>query len=399
MPNATAPTLLRQPNYGTCISESRGVGKNEREAGHGDMHVIIQREGRETMLYIGTDYQDLEVLQENTCPLANLNTLDFLTNYTTDNLTKFQYSLSPWNTPVGWMSRRLAYLSLTREKIQPRVQIDNASSRGRLKSPSVLSLRLALEHTKRTSLHPPETQRTASQLDAYDIDELVYVGGTAYFVGLDEHIQVSLGLREDVESLFARGTVIGGGVGDPTTIIARECAIQAELVASISEEQAELKDAFTHETKANEAKATSKTLGSYLPLEMDSGDYSSLPQLRKFKPKKFSFELVEVTEGIRIEKVKPPPVSGSEDDDDEEEEEELEIKHRTLTKSSVLGSLVVDVNLGIKATGKLTNEELRGTWFTRIQATVVVGIDGDVEVSIVEEGGQGAKVSLEVEAP
>ncbi|KAF8995919.1 hypothetical protein BDQ17DRAFT_1544996 [Cyathus striatus] len=183
-----------------------------------------------------------------------------------------------------------------------------------------------------------------AQLDAHDIDELSR-------------------LREDVESPFARGTVIGGGVG-------------------------ELKNAFTRETKANEVKATSKTLGLLFPSsDPTAGDGLGglfIPAVAKetLSPHAASSPRRSDRRN-RVEKVKPPPFPAGRRRR-RREEEELEIKHRTLTKSSVLGSLVVDANLGIKATGKLANEELRGTWSTRVQATVVVGIDGDVEVSIVE---------------
>ena len=57
-------------------------------------------------------------------------------------------------------------------------------------------------------------------VDAHNIDQIVYVGGTTCLPGLDDCICLSGGFREEIETPFSRGTVIGGGIGDPTTILA-----------------------------------------------------------------------------------------------------------------------------------------------------------------------------------
>ena len=67
-------------------------------------------------------------------------------------------------------------------------------------------------------------------VDAHNIDEIVYVGGTTCLPGLDDSICLRGGFREDIETPFSRGTVVGGGIGDPTTILARGCAFQAALI-------------------------------------------------------------------------------------------------------------------------------------------------------------------------
>ena len=57
-------------------------------------------------------------------------------------------------------------------------------------------------------------------VDAHNIGQIVYVGGTTCLPGLDDCICLSGGFREEIETPFSRGTVIGGGIGDPTTILA-----------------------------------------------------------------------------------------------------------------------------------------------------------------------------------
>jgi len=87
-------------------------------------------------------------------------------------------------------------------------------------------------------------------LDLYDVDEIVYVGGSASLSGLNETL--AQGFAETVVTPFASGTVVGGGVGDPTTILARGCALQAKLVVSLpeeTEEEQEVKKAFAEGSK------------------------------------------------------------------------------------------------------------------------------------------------------
>ena len=95
-------------------------------------------------------------------------------------------------------------------------------------------------------------------VDAHNIDEIVYVGGTTCLPGLDDCICLSGGFREEIETPFSRGTVVGGGVGDPTTILARGCAFQAALISSISDSESELREAFSRETKMNELNSTTR---------------------------------------------------------------------------------------------------------------------------------------------
>jgi heat shock protein 1/8 len=65
------------------------------------------------------------------------------------------------------------------------------------------------------------------------IHEIVYMGGTMCLPGLDDDcICLSGGFRGKIETPFSRGTVVGGGIGDPITILARGLALQAGLTIS-----------------------------------------------------------------------------------------------------------------------------------------------------------------------
>ena len=58
------------------------------------------------------------------------------------------------------------------------------------------------------------TRLDDADVDAHNIDEIVYVGGTACLPGLDDCICLtsSGGFREEIETPFSRGTVVGGCV-------------------------------------------------------------------------------------------------------------------------------------------------------------------------------------------
>ncbi|KAL1940510.1 hypothetical protein VTO73DRAFT_7945 [Trametes versicolor] len=256
----------------------------------------------------------------------------------------------------------------------------------------------------------------AAGFDLYDVDEIVYAGGSASLPGLDEAL--SQGFSESVVTPFTQGTVVGGGVGDPTTILSRGAALQAKILIQLAEstdEEREVKASFTHGHQYTQAKATSKTIGLLFPEE--SAGESSLggqwvPVLLKETPvparrivafdvdlgegegeKKVGFEVWEAKEGIKIEKVKLPKLEdeGGADDEEEEDEEE-EVKEKTVEKENVLTSISF-VATQAKQKG--------GRWTTRLEVTVKVGEDGTLEVSAVEVGasGKGEKTVATVAAP
>lgn len=258
----------------------------------------------------------------------------------------------------------------------------------------------------------------SAEIDAYDVDEIVYVGGTSCLPGLDEHLCVAGGFSEDIDTPFSLGTVVGGGVGDPTTILARGCAIQAAVVASIPEDEDHdlLKSAYQGNSELNQISATSRTIGLLFP-NASEGDADGLggiwiPIIVKETPlparrtvqfdvglttesKKVACEVWEVTEAIRIEKTKPPKVeySDDEDADEDEEDEEIEVKHKSVRKEKLLGVLEFEAKLGIQAKGK---GPAAGTWATTLQTRFIVGLSGSLDVDVSEVGPDGVTASLKV---
>ncbi|RDB31123.1 Heat shock protein 70 C57A7.12 [Hypsizygus marmoreus] len=263
---------------------------------------------------------------------------------------------------------------------------------------------------------------SSAAVDPHDVDEIVYVGGSASLPGLDEHLVLAAGFREDVETPFARGTVVGGGVGDPTTVLARGCAVQGALVWGIreDEEDGELRKAYEKGgEQRNEVRATTKTVGVLFPGAGDEelgGTWvpivhkeTALPARRTVRldaelteqSKRVAVEVWEVSEGIRIEKSFPPKIERDDDDEEEEEEEEEEIetKHRTIKKETYLGSIAIDALLGIQTKGK---GKEAGKWSTTVEVQVVVDVDGSLRAKLREFGGKeggGAKGELKVPAP
>jgi len=110
---------------------------------------------------------------------------------------------------------------------------------------------------------------------------------------------------------------------------------------------------------------------------------------------KVALEVWEVKEGIRVEKVKPPKPEysdGSEVDDDEEVEE-IEVKHKTITKETLLGIVQFDAKLGVTAKGKTKDA---GKTTTTLEVQFIVGIDADLKVSVNEFGKYSLSLSLRV---
>jgi heat shock protein 1/8 len=71
-----------------------------------------------------------------------------------------------------------------------------------------------------------------ASLNWVQVDKVMYAGGSACLSGLDAALSVHL--CEDSTTPFITGTVAGGGIGDPTTILARGAALQARLLAEIA---------------------------------------------------------------------------------------------------------------------------------------------------------------------
>ncbi|KAJ7595435.1 Hsp70 protein-domain-containing protein [Mycena floridula] len=235
-------------------------------------------------------------------------------------------------------------------------------------------------------------------LDAVQVDEIVYVGGTACLPGLDEHLCISGKFNENITTPFSVGTVVGGGIGDPTTILARGCAVQAALIESIAGD-AELQKAFV---KGASVGATARTIALRFPDDTEDGTWivgllkeTPLPARRVVQfdialteqSKKFAFEIWEVTEGIRVETAQGEPDS----EDEDEEPEVIETKHKTISRESLLAAAEAEALLGIKSKGSD-----KGKWTTTVEAQFIVGTDGHLDFSLKEIGTNGASIALTV---
>ncbi len=250
------------------------------------------------------------------------------------------------------------------------------------------------------------------------VDEIIYVGGSASLPGLDETF-FTKGFPESIVTPFAEGTVLGGGSGDPTSILARGCALQAKVLAGIRADQVEIREAFKRGSEYASVHSTSKTLGIILPEDVPAGHAKTeelggqwvlgvpretpLPYRRIVQfdcdlgegevseERKVGMELWEVSEGVKVEKIKQPKDDDDEPEEgeEEEEEEEEEIREKTLTKENHLGSIQLSSKHSVKE---------KGRWKTRVEVQFVVGHAGGVILTVREiyKDGKGEASTLTV---
>lgn len=237
-------------------------------------------------------------------------------------------------------------------------------------------------------------------IDLYDVDEIVYLGGSACLPGLDETLVE--GFTENVITPFKAGTVVGGGSGDPTTILARGCALQAQLLVSLASETEEVRQAFIKGNGTSSVSATSRTIGLLVPqVSAEEGGLGGVwvPLIPKETPlpcrrtitaevevsgsgDQVGFEFWEVNEGVRIDHVKPQKF---EDEEEDEEEELEEVKEKTISKEAFLASLSLSPSNTSKGT-------------TKVQVRAIIGSNGAVDLSIreVTKDGLGEAVTVTV---
>ncbi|KAI6112234.1 hypothetical protein EDD16DRAFT_1886119 [Pisolithus croceorrhizus] len=269
-------------------------------------------------------------------------------------------------------------------------------------------LRLAVEHTKRTlsaspgaatcSTIPGSINRlrfdlevrsiydkvydkvkelvARAEMDLFDIDEVVYIGGSACLPGLDETL--SQGFAESVITPFKAGTVVGGG----------GCALQAQLLFTLSRQSADLLNVFNRGSELTSTTATSRTIGLLVPQEEAEGNMGGvwMPLVLKETPlpcrrtlsfevdvaesdSKVGFEVWEVKEGVKVDLHPLPRLEDEEPNEDDEEFEE--VKQKTLSKEAYLSSLTLSPQHVVK--GK-----------TKVQVQVKISSSGDVGLSLRE---------------
>ncbi|EIN03476.1 actin-like ATPase domain-containing protein [Punctularia strigosozonata HHB-11173 SS5] len=256
-------------------------------------------------------------------------------------------------------------------------------------------------------------------LDPFAVDEVVYAGGSASLPGLDEALVAAFG--DALVTPFTAGTVVGGGAGDPTTLLARGCALQAQLLVHLgdADEDEEVRWAFDTNSKWTEVSATGAAVGVLFPEEKGAAADAALgglwvtgvkaetavPCRRAVRfdvdlgggeAKKVGFEVWEAKEDVKVELVKPPKIEYDEGDevpeDEEEEEPEEEVKERIVTKQHLLGAVAFEAKLAAKD---------KGRWRTRLEVQFIVGADGAVEVDAweVSDTAKGEPHSLKIAAP
>ena len=248
---------------------------------------------------------------------------------------------------------------------------------------------------------------TDAGLDLYDIDEIVYVGGTGCLPGLDAAV-LDVGFNEEsVVTPFSSGTAVGGGASDPTTILAKGAVLQAKLLAEIAGDQ-NLLPAFGTETEFTTVRSTTRTLGLIFPEEgAEEGGLggqwipvvhkeTALPARRIYSfdvdlgenpSDKVGFEVWEVKERVKVELVQEPPLEG-EEAGEEEEPEETEEKEKIIEKDgAALTNVVIPVKNGKKE---------KGRWRTKVCVQLVVDEGGKVEVTTWEVNG-GEKVQKTIQ--
>ncbi|KAI9450059.1 Hsp70 protein-domain-containing protein [Lactarius psammicola] len=234
-------------------------------------------------------------------------------------------------------------------------------------------------------------------LDWIHVDEVVYAGGSSCLPGLDAALAVHL--REDALTPFVTGTVAGGGIGDPTTVLARGAALQARLLAEISGADERVRNAFGRSSELVDVQATARTIGVLFPeagAEGLGGQWvggiqaeTTVPARRTYAldvdlgeggERRIGLEVWEVKEGVKIEKVKPPK-DEDEEYEEEEEEEEIEVKEKTIEKEVFLGGLELVARQARKV-GK--------RWRTSIEVQFL--LNGKLEVSACERGQEEKSV-------
>ncbi|KZV96308.1 actin-like ATPase domain-containing protein [Exidia glandulosa HHB12029] len=216
-----------------------------------------------------------------------------------------------------------------------------------------------------------------------EVDEVVFVGGSARLPGLVSKLEL----------FFPEETIMTYDVVEPTEVLARGCALQAQALREVEKEE------------GLEVKSTSKPIGIFFPgggEEVEEGsNFLTLVHARTPLParrtltltlpastERVGFEIWEASQSV-VHPPPPPPKASKEtgdDEDDEEEdedEEEPESPRKVTKKETLLGALLVALKKGKEVT---------------VTVEAVVGTDGAVTVSS-WSGADGERETISVPAP
>lgn len=241
-----------------------------------------------------------------------------------------------------------------------------------------------------------------SGLDHIQIDELVFVGGSAALPGL----------REAIQLIFPENTHVGTYGEETSQVLAKGCAYQAQLISRASNVTLlpSLHQASERVTNLVHASATTKNIGIKISPD-DNSTYRTVieagtpvPVRREFN---FGFTLpidgeenvvfpleiwesssrVHVEQPARPAKTEKPPTDEEDaeaDEDDEEEEEPVRTKVDDLTTR--LGSLSLPVRRSKVPSAR-----------QNITVEITLERDGLLTVSALEDGREGQeKTKIEI---
>lgn len=221
----------------------------------------------------------------------------------------------------------------------------------------------------------------SAEVDVALLHEVILVGGTALLPGLTNQLSTvledSTAIRTDI---------------DPSQVLSRGAAIQAGLLASISLNEP-LSSAFEDSSEALDAQVTTKVIGVAFPQDNNEvhdpstfiqviASETPLPARRTVSfvaqlqesddPQNLGIEVWEAEETVKVDQIE---AEGDPDGEDEEDEEDVEIRERMIQRQTHLGSLILPV------TGSRSGKKKKGPMQATIVLTLVVELDGSVEVT------------------
>ncbi|EPQ27054.1 uncharacterized protein PFL1_05338 [Pseudozyma flocculosa PF-1] len=227
-----------------------------------------------------------------------------------------------------------------------------------------------------------------ASLEACQVDEVILAGGSAKLTGLVDRL--SMLFPEESETTRITGSI------DADQVIARGCAVQAQLIAATPSENVEgkLLSSLPFKPAAEvaelKAAATSKPFGLVLDAPKGSDDkqvvdgklfvtlvpaHTPLPVRRTYRlpvaqgAGQVALTFAEGDETVRVDTIAPPPAD--EDDEDDEPLEPEEVK-TAVTKPA---AKVVELLVALKSKGA-----------KKLEVEIVVDASSGVSVTAREEG-------------
>jgi len=234
------------------------------------------------------------------------------------------------------------------------------------------------------------------------IDEVLLVGGSAGLSGLTEKLELFFGessrvsIRSDLDS---------------SQLIAKGAVSQARILVSLPKDDP-LHIAFAHANEVVKVTATTKPIGvdfpgsagNIIPVIIVPSE-TPLPARRVVRlpvatgASKVAVEVWEGDQSLRdLPKEEKVKTAESDDEDEEEEDEEEPLREVIVTKSKLLGGLLVDIAAPTPAPAPTKKNSKVTAKPSFLEIKIDANIDGSVEVSSRQatEKDDGAWVSFSV---